>query len=217
MRSSFNPYNINTRHFFNSYSVKYCISFIKVVTMKILYLIALLHVVATDNTINGTWTFIELYFDYVNYIHEIKYDNCVRLFIYTSKSTCKCMKRDLPIYQTTTTYNNKKLISKLSLVKRYSEIEHMDFKNRHNDENCTCNRNGFWARVLNNNYMVIYERAKPDPFGSLDHLRPTIVLIARKIPMEPQEIEKIEANNEEMYNRSHYTLCSIINRQFYFN
>lgn len=216
MRSSFNSHNINTRHFFNSYSVKCCISFIKLVTMKILCLIALLHVVATDHTfIYGIWTFIELYYDEVNYIEEIQYDNCVKLLVSKSNRKCECFRGDQPLYKSTTTYNKKKLTAALSLVKSYSEIEKMNFKNRFNDENCTCTRDIFLARVLNKNYMVIYEPAKP--FGKLNYARPSVVLMARKIPMEPQEIKYLEANNEEMYNRSSYILCSIINRQFYFN
>lgn len=173
-----------------------------------------MHVVASrfyePGDITGTWIFTELYTDDSILLDNLYiFGNCMKIQISEDNSTCQCFQRKLPAFQIITTIKGKVTQDVvIYFCKNYKEFEGMGFM-IHDKVSCNCKKQILWARVISNNYLVIYNKAAAP--------RPNIILIARNLTTVPKDIEELEANNEEIYNRSHAVMCSIINRQIYFN
>lgn len=212
MRSSLKACNISILRLCDSHSVKYYASVIKVVTMKILCLIALLCVVPSHfkvpGDITGTWTFTEVYSDDMDVLNLLYlYGNCMKIHIIMIDELCRCLMRDLPTFQITMTIKKKMSLDiAIYFFNNYKEFEETVLKTH---GRCKCKQEVYWARLLSNNYLLIYDTSA--------RLRPNVILITKNVSSLPKEIEDLEASNEELYNRSHAVACSITNRQFYSN
>lgn len=176
--------------------------------MKILCFISLLHVVTSNidgpDTRTSVWTLVELYSEYEDYIASDKFENCLKIQLSKTKRKCECPKKDLLIYELKA--RNPVVVQYLTFVQNYREMKQM--------ENVQCECEFFFARMLNDNYFIIYKPIRTIWDATS---RPSIVLLAMNVPMIGSDIEKLEAIHEELYNRTHFPLCSDINRKFYFN
>lgn len=214
MRSATKVCNINIHYLANTRSVNSCILIVQVVTMKVLCLVTLLHVVASQiiepGNIFGTWTALEVYFD--EEPERLKsLDNCIKFHLSYGAGDCECFDRHLPIFDATTTFRNMSFDVSIYFVKSYREAINISSIIQDRDR-CEC-RNTVMGRVISNNYLVIYYDLEANVRTSVSL---NVVLYAKSVPTVPNIIEELEASNEEMYNRKHAVLCSVINRQFYF-